>query len=134
MAMLEVQRELASLKFIDGLAAHLKQVREPHKALRHALRDTREFFGATHGCIATLRAGHAEADILFALPKRSAWDPDVLTRYIRHTHPPVQRNMLIGSVRRPPSEEPVRSAFVRSRSRPIRSPTASAVASAMCVS
>ncbi len=53
--MLPVQRELAALKFLDGLSAHLKDVREPHKALRHALRDTREFFQATHGCIATLR-------------------------------------------------------------------------------
>ena len=98
--MLEVQRELASLKFIDGLSAHLKDVREPHKALRHALRDTRDFFQATHGCIATLRAGRSQADLLFALPRRAVWDLGVLTRYIRHTHPPIQRDMLIGSVRR----------------------------------
>ena len=98
--MLPVQRELAALKFIDGLAAHLTEVREPHKALRQALRDTCEFFRATHGCIATLRAGRAEADLLFTLPKRADWDLGVLTRYIRHTHPPVQRDMLIGSVRR----------------------------------
>ena len=98
--MLEVQRELAALKFIDGLSAHLKEVREPHKALRHALRDTREFFQATGGCIATLRAGRPQADLLFALPRRGAWDLGVLTRYIRHTHPPIRRDMLIGSVRR----------------------------------
>jgi len=98
--MVQVQRELASLKFIDGLSSHLREVREPHKALRHALRDTREFFRASHGCIATLRAGRPEADLLFALPKRTDWDLGVLTRYIRHTHPPVQRDMLIGSVRR----------------------------------
>jgi len=98
--MLPVQRELAALKFIDGLSAHLKDAGEPHKALRHALRDTREFFRATHGCIATLRAGHAEADLLFTLPRRVDWDLGMLTRYIRHTHPPVQRDMLIGSVRR----------------------------------
>src|SRR4030095_13401805 len=98
--MLTVQRELASLKFIEGLSAHLKDVREPHKALRHALRDTREFFQATDGCIATLRAGRAEAGLLFALPKQTDWDLSVLTRYIRHTHPPVQRSMLIGSVKR----------------------------------
>jgi two-component system, NtrC family, sensor kinase len=98
--MLPVQRELAALKFIDGLSAHLKEVREPHKALRHALRDTREFFRATHGCIATLRTGRSKADLLFTLPKRADWDLGVLTRYIRHTHPPVQRDMLIGSVRR----------------------------------
>jgi signal transduction histidine kinase len=98
--MLTVQRELAALKFVDGLSAHLKEVREPHKALRHALRDTREFFRAPHGCIATLRAGRPEADLLFALPKQADWDLGLLTRYIRHTHPPVQRDMLIGSVRR----------------------------------
>src|SRR5215471_14833243 len=98
--MLSVERELAALKFIDALSAHLTDVREPHKAMRHALRDTCEFFHADHGCIATLRAGRPEADLLFTLPKRSGWDLGVLTRYIRHTYPPVERDMLIGSVRR----------------------------------
>jgi two-component system NtrC family sensor kinase len=98
--MVPVQRELAALKFIDGLSAHLKDVREPHKALRHTLRDTREFFRATHGCIATLRPGHLQADLLFTWPRPTDWDLGVLTRYIRHTHPPVQRDMLIGSIRR----------------------------------
>jgi two-component system, NtrC family, sensor kinase len=94
------QRELAALKFIDGLSAHLKEVREPHKAMRHALRDTREFFGAAHGCIATLRPGRPQADLLFTLPKHRDWELNVLTQYIRHTHPPIQRDMLLGSVRR----------------------------------
>ena len=98
--MLPVERELAALKFIDALSAHLTDVREPHKALRHALRDTREFFKAAQGCIATLRAGRSEPELLFTLPKQTVWDLGVLTRYIRHTHPPVQRDMLIGSVRR----------------------------------
>jgi two-component system, NtrC family, sensor kinase len=98
--MLPLKRELAALTFLDGLAAHLKDAREPHKALRHALRDTREFFQATQGCIATLHAGRQEADLLFTLPKQAAWDLGVLTRYIHHTHPPVQPDMLIASVRR----------------------------------
>jgi hypothetical protein len=98
--MLPLKRELAAFKFLDGLAAHLKDVREPHKALRHALRDTREFFQATHGCIATLPAGHPQADLLFTLPKRDDWDTDVLTRYIRHTHPTVQRDTLMAPIRR----------------------------------
>jgi two-component system NtrC family sensor kinase len=98
--MLPLKRELAALKFLDGLAAHLKDVREPHKALRHALRDTREFFQATHGCIATLHAGRPEADLLFTLPKQADWDLGVLTSYIRHTRPPVQRDMLMASLRR----------------------------------
>jgi signal transduction histidine kinase len=98
--MLSVERELAALKFLDGLSTHLKDVREPHKALRHALRDTCEFFRARQGCIAELRAGHSEADLLFTLPKVAAWDRSVLARYIRHTQPPLQRDMLIGSVLR----------------------------------
>ena len=98
--MLPLQRELAALKFLDGLAAHLKDVREPHKALRHALRDTRELFQATHGCIATLHAGRLAADVLFTLPKHADWDLGALTRYIRHAHPPGQRDMLIASLRR----------------------------------
>jgi len=98
--MLPVERELAALKFIDALSARLKEVREPHKALRHALRDTCEFFDASRGCIATLAAGRSTAKLLFMLPKEADWDLAVLTRYIRHTHPPFGRDMLIGSVRR----------------------------------
>jgi signal transduction histidine kinase len=95
-----LKRELAALKFVDGLAAHLKDVREPHKALRHALRDTLEFFQATHGCIATLHPGRPRADLLFTLPRHTNWNLDVLTSYIRHTHPPVERDMMIASIRR----------------------------------
>src|SRR5262245_39336753 len=98
-AMLSVERELAGLKFLDGLSTHLKDVRESHKALRHALRDTCEFFRASQGCIAALSAGRSEADLLFTLPKSAGWERSVLTRYIRHTRPPVQQDMLIGSVR-----------------------------------
>jgi signal transduction histidine kinase len=98
--MLQVQRELAAFKFIDDLSARLKDVREPHKALRHALRDTRDFYQAAHGCVATLGPGRQNADLLFTLPKQTDWDLDVLTRYIRDTNPPVQRDLLIGSVRR----------------------------------
>ena len=67
--MVPVQRELAALKFLLAQSAHLQQAREPDKALRHALRDTREFFRGSHGCIATLHPGRSEADLLFTWPK-----------------------------------------------------------------
>jgi signal transduction histidine kinase len=98
--MLPLKRELAALKFLDGLGTHLRDVREPHKALRHALRDTREFFKATVACIASLQAGHPEADLLFTLPKNAEWNTGVLTRFIRHSNPPLQRDMLIAPLRR----------------------------------
>jgi two-component system, NtrC family, sensor kinase len=98
--MLPVNRELAALRFLDGLGAHLKDVREPHKALRHTLRDAREFFQATDACIATLHAGRSEADLLFSLPKHADWDLGILARYIRHPQSPVQGDMLLASLRR----------------------------------
>src|ERR1700676_82866 len=98
--MLHLKRELAALRFLDGLGTHLRDVREPQKALRHALRDTREFLEATHGCIAALRAGRPEADLPFTLPKEADWNLDVLTRFIQHAHPPIQPDMLIAPVRR----------------------------------
>src|SRR5712691_6911438 len=98
--MLSVDRELAAFKFLDGLQAHLKGVREAQKALRHALRDSCEFFQATYGCVAAVQAGRPEADLLFTLPKDGDWNPDVLARFIRDAHPPVQRDMLIAPVRR----------------------------------
>src|SRR6266850_711296 len=98
--MLPSVRELAALKFLDGLRTQLRDVREPDHALRSALRDAREFFHATQACIASLQPGRSEAGVVVALPKDSSWDLDVLTRFIRHQHPPVQPHMLIGPVRR----------------------------------
>jgi len=98
--MSQVQRELTALKFIDDLSTHLNDIREPHKALRYTLRYTRDFFQADHGCVATLHPARQHVDLLFTLPKQTDWDLGLLTRYIRHTHPPMQRDMLIGSVRR----------------------------------
>src|SRR5258705_8852882 len=98
--MLSSDRELAAFKFLDGLSAHLKDVREPRKALRHALRDTRELFQAAHGCIATLEAGSPKAGVLFTLPKDGPCDLDVLTRFIRNERPSTPRDMLIAPVRR----------------------------------
>src|SRR4051812_48711712 len=98
--MLPTNRELAALKFLDGLAAHLKDARETHKVLRHTLRDTRDFFRAEHGCMATLDTGSAAADLLFSLPKHATWDLDLLTRCIREPRTFVPRDMLVASLQR----------------------------------
>ena len=98
--MLGMERELAALKLLDELGIQLRTVRDPQQALRLGLRDACELFGATAGCIASLKAGSAQADLLFMLPKETNWDLDVLTRFIRHERPPVQPHMLIGPVRR----------------------------------
>ena len=77
-------------------SAHLNDVREPHKALRHALRDTREFFQATTAASPRSMPAVRRPTSSSRCRKQADWDRGVLTRYIRHTHPPVQRDMLIG--------------------------------------
>jgi two-component system, NtrC family, sensor kinase len=94
------ERELEFLQFLDGLTGHLKPMRDAEKALRFALRDTREFFQAAHGCLAVVPAGRQQAEILFAMPKRVAWDRDLLFRFIRHQHPHVADTMLLAPLRR----------------------------------
>ncbi|MGH9373282.1 MAG: GAF domain-containing protein, partial [Vicinamibacterales bacterium] len=98
--MLPPPRELAFLKFVDGLSRHLRSIREPRKALAHALRDTRGFFGATHGCIALAEAGDPEARLLLNVPRDGSWDLQHLARFIHHSHPPARSDVMMAPVRR----------------------------------
>jgi two-component system, NtrC family, sensor kinase len=95
-----MERELAALKFLDGLGGQLRNVREPLQSLRLTLRGAREFFEAAQSCIAVLQAGRPHANLLITLPRHASWDLDALTRFIRHEHPPVRPHMLLGPVRR----------------------------------
>jgi len=98
--MVPMERELAALKFLDGLGVQLRNVREPLQALRLTLRAAREFFEAAQGCIAVFQAGRPHATLLLTLPRVASWDLDALTRFIKHEHPPVRPHMLLGPVRR----------------------------------
>jgi two-component system, NtrC family, sensor kinase len=93
-------RELAALKFLDGVSAYVRDVSEPEKALRRVIRDTREFLGAAHACIATHRRDHADVELLFALPKTTVWDVGVLGAFIRKAYPPLPADMAIAAVQR----------------------------------
>ncbi len=94
------ERELEFLRFLDSLHAHLRPMRDAQKALRHALRGMREFFGAPHGCVAMLRPGQAPADLLFAIPRSGPWDRNQLAEFIRHRRPAIGHDMLIAPLRR----------------------------------
>jgi two-component system, NtrC family, sensor kinase len=94
------ERELEFLRFLDGLTGHLKPMRDAEKALRVALRDTREFFRAEQGCVAVVQGNRRRADLLFAMPKPGVWDHDLLFRFIRHQHPRIPDTMLVAPLRR----------------------------------
>ena len=98
--MLPFHQELEFLKFLDSLSTQLRPMREPQKALLHALRETRVFFRAAHGCIAAAEAGRTEADLLFMLPKDGQWDLHLLGRFIRHDYPPIRSDLMMGPLRR----------------------------------
>src|SRR5262245_7202579 len=98
--MLSPSRELEFLKFFDTLSQYLRSIREPRKALAHALREARAFFHAASGCVAVTEPGAPEAQLLLAIPRESAWDLQHIFKFIRHTRPPVRHDMMMAPVRR----------------------------------
>lgn len=97
--MTDNERELELLKFLGSLSVQLEQARDTERALRFALRETRDFMGATEACIAAAEPGQGAADILFSLPSDAAWDTTPLTRFIRNEHPAVPHDMLLAPIR-----------------------------------
>jgi signal transduction histidine kinase len=77
-------QELAHLRFLDELEAHLRQVGDARKALSAALRVSREHFGAGEGIIAVRRPGSGTPSIVINWPRSGGWDPGWLDGYI-HT-------------------------------------------------
>jgi two-component system NtrC family sensor kinase len=98
--MLSAERELTALRFLNDLNGRLRAARELRKALWHTLRDTRELFQATGGCIAALQAGQPDAEVLFTLPKTADWDLRALARFIRYPYVPNRADLLMASVSR----------------------------------
>ena len=98
--MLRLEQELRVLKFLDRLSTHLKQMRDPQKALRHVLREVRECLNVTFGCVAVLQDDRPRANPLFAIPRDGQWDLDLLARFIRHEHPAIRGDLLMAPLRR----------------------------------
>ena len=98
--MLSTSRELEFLKFLDKLSRHLRSIREPRKALGHALRESRIFFQAARGCVAVADAGEPEARVLVTVPRDGGWDLQHIGRFIRHTNPPARTGVMMAPIRR----------------------------------
>jgi two-component system, NtrC family, sensor kinase len=93
-------RELEFFKFVDTLSNRLKPMREPRKALAHALRESRDFFQATRGCVAVADEGQPTARLLVTLPREGHWDLQHIGNFIRHSHPPARDDVMMAPVRR----------------------------------
>jgi GAF domain-containing protein len=88
-------RELEFLKLLDTLGQYLRSTRDPRKALAFTLREGRTFFQAASGCIAVAQAGERDARLLLGMPRDDSWDLEHIGRFIRHTRPPVRRDLVL---------------------------------------
>lgn len=93
-------RELELFKFLENLNQYLRSTREPRKALAFVLRESRAFFHATSACIAVAEPGEDEARLILAVPRDEPWDLQHIGQFIRHTRPPVRRNVMLAPLRR----------------------------------
>jgi signal transduction histidine kinase len=98
--MLTPSRELEFLKFLDKLSQDLRSIREPKKALGHAVKVSRAFFQADGGCVAVIEPGEREARMLLTVPREGSWDLEHIGRFIRHTHPPARSDLMMAPLRR----------------------------------
>ncbi|HEX5043273.1 MAG TPA: ATP-binding protein [Candidatus Polarisedimenticolaceae bacterium] len=92
--------ELPLFRFREALSTQLKQTRDVTKALRHSLRATREFFGASQAAIAVARPGEREAELLLTLPDGGGWDLALLAAFIGNRYPAIPPDMLVAPLRR----------------------------------
>jgi two-component system, NtrC family, sensor kinase len=98
--MSSVERELEALKFLDRLTSDLKRVQDPQHVVRYVLRGASELLSAQEACVAVAKDRRPEAQVLYALPKVSVWDLDLLARFIRVERPARPDDLLLAPIRR----------------------------------
>jgi two-component system, NtrC family, sensor kinase len=94
------ERELEALRGLDRLSSHLNRVGNPQHAVRYVLREARELLGAEAGCVAVARDRQPGAQILFAIPKGTPWDLELLAQFIRVERPTRPGDLAIVPIRR----------------------------------
>ncbi len=92
--------QLELLRLQADLRSRLANVHDVRKALVYGLRITKELFGAGEGAIATRPPSRALADQLFAVPRDSDWDQELLTGYLAAARPQIPDHTLLAPVRR----------------------------------
>ena len=93
-------RELGKLRLMRAMSAYLEDVREDDSALKFCLRATRDFFGATEACLAVASPGSDGSNLLHELPSGVAWDPALLTSFLRAEKPRIPFDTLAAPLRR----------------------------------
>ncbi len=92
--------QISLLRLQADLHTRLGSVRDVRKALVHGVRAARDVFEAEQAAVATLKPGRSTADLVFKIPKKAAWDTELLTQYIVGARPDISWNVLLAPVRR----------------------------------
>jgi signal transduction histidine kinase len=87
-------RSQAVVRLLRELSGHLGNVRDDDRVLRFAIRSLREFFEATHACVAVRTAG-GDLDIPYEIPYGAVWDAGLLSAFLRGEHPRIPFDVLI---------------------------------------
>src|SRR6266446_5014498 len=87
-------------RFLEDARAHLERIRDDRKALSFSLRSIYHFFRADEACIAILPPGKEQAEVLFAIPRRAAWESDLFTAFLQKRKPSIPPNILLTPLNR----------------------------------
>jgi hypothetical protein len=87
--------EVGLPRFLGEIRAHLVRIRDDRKALSFSLRSICHFFKADEACVAILPPGEQQAETLFEIPRKAAWDIDLLTTFLRRRKPAIPSNTLL---------------------------------------
>jgi hypothetical protein len=88
------------MRRVSNFTNQLGDSREVEKVIMRALRLSMGFFGASEGCVAVVRAGRSEADVLFPTPGNTIWDRSMLARFLRKEEVQVGPEIMLSRVRR----------------------------------
>ena len=89
------EHQLDVFRLLRNMSGHLENVRDDERVLRFCLRATRDFFEAADACLARLKHGDTEAEIVYEVPRASQWDPALLSSFLRAERPRIPFDHLI---------------------------------------
>jgi signal transduction histidine kinase len=95
-----VEREVEMFRFFDRLAAQFKAAQDAQQVLRHVTREAVEALESEAGCIAVSHDDASGARLLFAVPRTSTWDLDLMARFIRDERPTRPDDLLLAPIAR----------------------------------
>jgi signal transduction histidine kinase len=88
------------LRRVSNFVTQLGDSREVEKVIARALRLSMSFFGVPEGCVAVVRTGRRDAEILLATPPDSVWDCTMLASFLRKEEVHVGSDIMLSRIRR----------------------------------